>query len=558
MSRILVIGGYGGFGARLSRRLAAAGHQVSVGGRNPAKAEAFAATLDGAEPVVIDREGDVGAVLVEVRPQLVIDAAGPFQDSDYRVPRACIALGIPYLDLADARDFVCGIGALDGMAQTAGVAVVSGASSVPALSGAVVRQLADGMDRMSEVEMALSAASRASAGASVARAILSYAGQKRRVWRGGRWQERRGCHELRRERYEVARAKPLRRLVLLCDVPDLDLIPAMLAGRPSVTFRAGSESGLQMIGLWLLSWLVRWGWIGSLSPWLRWLQPLQRLTATWSGDRSAMSITLRGWKGGRPLTRRWSIIAEKGDGADIPTLAAALLAEDLLAGRVAPGARDASGLLDLARFEPLFAGLAVRHDMVEIAEAGPLYRRIMGPRFDALPEQVRAMHEVHGDAGAAGTGHVARGRPWAARLIGRVMGFPAAGSYPVHVDFAERGGRERWTRHFGPYRFSSELRAWSDLAAERFGPLRFGFDLPSDSDGLRMELRRWSAFGVPLPLFLAPRIVAREWQEDESFRFDVAVAMPLVGEVVHYSGWLRPVRGALDEETQLNPIRTAA
>jgi len=215
-------------------------------------------------------------------------------------------------------------------------------------------------------------------------------------------------------------------------------------------------------------------------------------------------------------------------------------------------------LLDLARFEPLFAGLAVRHETVEIADAGPLYGRLMGPRFDALPEQVRAMHEVHGDAGAAGTGHVARGRPWAARLIGRVMGFPAAGSYPVHVDFAERGGRERWTRHFGPYRFSSELRAWSDLAAERFGPLLFGFDLPSDSDGLRMELRRWSAFGVPLPLFLAPRIAAREWQEDESFRFDVAVAMPLVGEVVHYSGWLRPVRGALDEETQLNPIRTAA
>jgi hypothetical protein len=46
-------------------------------------------------------------------PHLVIDAAGPFQGSDYRVPSACIAAAIPYLDLADARDFVCGIGALD-------------------------------------------------------------------------------------------------------------------------------------------------------------------------------------------------------------------------------------------------------------------------------------------------------------------------------------------------------------------------------------------------------------------------------------------------------------
>ena len=55
----------------------------------------------------------------------------------------------------------------------------------------------------------------ASAGASVAKAILSYAGQPLRLWRGGRWQERRGCHELRRERYEVRGVKSLRRLVPL-------------------------------------------------------------------------------------------------------------------------------------------------------------------------------------------------------------------------------------------------------------------------------------------------------------------------------------------------------
>src|SRR5881628_23475 len=69
---------------------------------------------------------------------LVIDAAGPFQGSSYAVPEACIAARIPYLDLADGRDFVCGIGALDQAARAAGVAIVAGASSVCALSGAVV------------------------------------------------------------------------------------------------------------------------------------------------------------------------------------------------------------------------------------------------------------------------------------------------------------------------------------------------------------------------------------------------------------------------------------
>ncbi|MDB5685685.1 MAG: saccharopine dehydrogenase, partial [Rhizorhabdus sp.] len=41
MSRILVLGGYGGFGGRIARRLVAAGHEVLVAGRDPEKARAF-------------------------------------------------------------------------------------------------------------------------------------------------------------------------------------------------------------------------------------------------------------------------------------------------------------------------------------------------------------------------------------------------------------------------------------------------------------------------------------------------------------------------------------
>lgn len=53
-----------------------------------------------------------------------------------------------------------------------------------------------------------------------------------------------------------------------------------------------------------------------------------------------------------------------------------------------------------------------------------------------------------------------------------------------------------------------------------------------------MELRRWTAFGIPLPLFLGPRVEAFETAEGEDFLFDVAVAMPIAGPVVHYRGKL--------------------
>jgi hypothetical protein len=541
----LVIGGYGGFGARLSRRLAGGGHDVLIAGRSAARAEECATVIPGAKPVVLDRDRDIAPILVQHRPDLVIDAAGPFQASGYRVPLACIAAGISYLDLADARDFVTGIGALDGAAQAAGVAVVSGASSVPALSGAVARRLALGLDRVTQVESAISASNRATAGPSVAAAILSYVGKPVRVWRGQRWVARTGWQELRRERFEIAGARPITgRLVALCDVPDHQLLPDMLPGRPAVTFRAGTELRFQMLALWLASWHVRWGWPKSLSGLAPSMRKLQRLTR-WAGtDRSAMSVTLKGLRGGALVERRWTLLAEQGDGPEIPTLAAALLAEEIVAGRIVPGARDASDLLTLDRFDELFAGLAIRHQIVERVVEAPLYGRVMGEDFARLRPLIRRIHLVHGDGGAAGEALVRRGTSLLARLAGWMIRFPPAGTHPLHVHFAEQSGAERWTRHFGPHSFSSKLRQHGRMLVERFGPLSFNFELVGDEAGLEMLLRRWTCLGLPLPFALAPRTQAREWQEGERFHFDVRIAVPLAGDVVHYSGWLRPLGGS--------------
>ena len=528
MSRILVIGGYGGFGARLVRRLLANGHQVLVAGRSGEKAAAFCAGLAGTEPVVADRTNGVGLVMARERPDLVIDAAGPFQGSGYTVPEACIAMRIPYLDLADSRGFVAGIAGLG----RADVPIVSGASSVPALSGAVARALAPAGMPVRAIHIAISASNRAIAGPSVAAAILSYVGKPVKLWRGGCEVRATGWQELRRERFAISGEAPLGRWVALAEVPDLDLLPAAIVGRPAVSFRAGTELGFQMLALWLLSWPVRWGWIASLRPGARWLHKLQRITAWAGSDRSAMSVTLKADR----VTRRWTLIANAGAGPEIPAMAAELLAEDILAGRVSPGAQDAGGLLTLDRFEPLFNELAIRHEITEWPVL-PLYARAMGARFTQLPAQVREMHMVAGDAAACGEGNVRRGRG-IAWLIGRVMGFPPAGDHPVRVTFAEHAGKERWTRDFAGHCFSSELSQAGRGVAERFGALRFVFDLPSDAGGLRMELRCWTFLGVPMPRVLGPRIDAREWAEDGRFSFEVGVRMPLIGEVVRYAGWL--------------------
>ena len=53
-----------------------------------------------------------------------------------------------------------------------------------------------------------------------------------------------------------------------------------------------------------------------------------------------------------------------------------------------------------------------------------------------------------------------------------------------------------------------------------------------------MVLRRWWLGPLPMPLALAPLMSAREYEEEGRFRFDVRLALPLLGPLVHYRGWL--------------------
>lgn len=357
--RVIVLGGYGGFGARLSRRLARDGWHVVVAGRNFATAQAFAATLGSAEGLAADRNGDLAPMLAALKPTLVVDAAGPFQGSTYAVPEACIAARVAYLDLADGREFVCGIGALDAAARAANVPVISGASSVPALSGAVVRELSADFGTVERIDLSISASDRATAGASVATSILSYAGRPIPLWDGSAWREEYGWRMLKRERFQVARGTRLSRLVALVDVPDHTLLIGRVAGYPAVTFRAGPEFAFQLLGIWVLSWLVQWGWLRSLVPLAPFLHRLQRLTAWMCSDRSAMAVEMRGTRNGAPHCARWTLVADHGDGPEVPVLAAQLLARRIADGAIEAGARDGGEELTLDDFAPLFGDLAI-------------------------------------------------------------------------------------------------------------------------------------------------------------------------------------------------------
>ncbi len=64
---------------------------------------------------------------------------------------------------------------------------------------------------------------------------------------------------------------------------------------------------------------------------------------------------------------------------------------------------------------------------------------------------------------------------------------------------------------------------------------------PVVEDGrMSLVIRNFTAFGVPLPLWLGPTTAAHEEVVDGRFRFDVEIGHPLTGMIVRYRGWLAP------------------
>ena len=351
--RVLVIGGYGFFGRRLVERLSLQpGLHVIVAGRSAARAAELVASLQATsratlEGVALDALSDeLPGCLDRLRVRAVVHASGPFQGQDYRVALACTAAGVHCIDLADGREFVAGIGAVDVAATAAGVCVLSGASSVPALSAAAVDAMTLGWQRVDAIDIGISPGNRTERGLSTIQAGLSYCGRPIAHDDGSTLT---GWLRLRLHRY----AKPVGwRPLSPCDVPDLALLPARYPGRPVVRFGAGLELFALHLGVNAMALAARLGIVrdwGVHAPWLkRWSDRFASLGT----DAGAMHVAVRGLDAqGGGVRRTWTLLAVAGDGPWVPTLAAAALVRKLASGAPpATGARPCVGELTLDDF----------------------------------------------------------------------------------------------------------------------------------------------------------------------------------------------------------------
>lgn len=366
--RVLVLGGYGNFGKRISESLSVMrGIVIIIAGRNIKKAEGLCLELSSKgvnallEPAVIDIEKS-GFIeeITSLSPDLVIHTGGPFQGQSYVVPDACIAIGSHYIDLADDRRFVCDITSLNDQAKANNVLVVSGASSVPGLSSTVIDSFISQFSSLDEIDFAIAPGNRAERGEATIRGILSYTGHPFSVFYKGRWVNRYGWMSPRRLCFGGVVGK---RWVANIDIPDLELFPEHYSPVASVKFQAGLELPFLHFGMVLMAFLAK---IGLVKDWSEYTGPIFRSSEFFKRlgtDNGGMQINISGLNENKISKRiKWTLYAENGVGPYIPTVSAIILAKKLIAGSIKTrGATSCLGLYTLAEFDQEAVPLGIYH-----------------------------------------------------------------------------------------------------------------------------------------------------------------------------------------------------
>jgi saccharopine dehydrogenase-like NADP-dependent oxidoreductase len=531
--RVLIVGGYGVFGGRLARLLLKDGVDVIVAGRDLQRAREFTSRFGG-DALKVDVTGDLTPV-AKSGARVIVDAAGPFQvhgRDHYRLARFCVENGISYLDLSDDAAFTAGITQLDAPAAAASCFVLSGVSSVPAISAAAVRALSEGLSKLFVIETSLVPGNRAPRARSVVASILSQTGEPLCVWRGSAWRKYHGWSNTK----TVSFGPGFRRRVSLIGAPDLKLFPQAFAAG-SVIFRAGLELAIMRWALTTLGFFRSRRLLPKLTAFLgpiHWLS--QRLEQAGT-DRGAMAVEVVGLSHGEPLRRRWQIVAYHGDGPFIPAVPARAIIRKCAS--VRPGARPCLFELSIADIENALVGLSVQTSTFT-TQAPTLFQNALRERWRELPASVQRLHSVHDIEMFTGKARVTRGEGLLERAAAFFFNFPRAGeNVPVTITKTRTNFGEIWERDFAGQKFRSYLSPSPRPYhyRERFFVFTYEQELPIENASLFLSVRRGWLLGIPLPGILLPKSRASEYDLNGTFHFDVGLYSPLTGQlIVRYEG----------------------
>ena len=187
--RVLIVGGSGVFGRLLAHELLRlTSVDLILAGRGLSAAIAACRELgapDRTSAIALDL-GDLESLTRAARGCVaVVCTAGPFQELSRELPLAAVRAGAHWLDIGDHEGWVVPVlddATLDSAARDAGLAVISGLSTVPALSGALARWGCERLPAADRARITLFIGNRNAKGAgAIASAMSSGFGRPTRV-----------------------------------------------------------------------------------------------------------------------------------------------------------------------------------------------------------------------------------------------------------------------------------------------------------------------------------------------------------------------------------------
>jgi hypothetical protein len=244
------------------------------------------------------------------------------------------------------------------------VLVTSGASTLPAVSSAVIDRLAGEFERIERVEISIAPGQAVPRGKATLESILSYCGRPFAEWNKGRWKKVFGWQGLRRIHY----ADLGWRCAARCDVPDLELLAARYGIRDSVRFDASLELVSAHIGLWTLAWLARMKLVREPAAMAKAILRMASRLDRFGSDAGGMRVMVAGRRtgGGEAGESTWNLTARHGDGPAIPCVPALVVARKLARGEsLRSGARPCQGMMTLEEFSDATRDLAITWRIVQ-------------------------------------------------------------------------------------------------------------------------------------------------------------------------------------------------
>jgi len=519
---VLILGGYGTFGANIAKLLADEDRlTLIIAGRTRAKAEAFCELHANKTAhfisTQIDRSQDLTAQ-IKTPPDVIIDATGPFQsfkgDTRDLVIKYALESGAHYLDLSDDADFIHHIQRYDAVAKTASITALSGLSTYPVLGAAIADMMQEHIPNAHSLTTGIAPSPKAHLGRNVLSAILNTAGRK--VIHQRKNGEIQITHGLLKTQWQVIApplGRPLKPLLFTqVDSPEAVFMDGF-DGLNHISNYAGTQPIWMLRLLIALSHLARFRLMLPLRIFTSLFHHLHRLL-TFGEHRSGYFLSLE-----NDDTRAdFHLTAEGDDGPFIPSIPAAIIVKKLIRGETLEiGARSGAGVIKFEDYETMLPPLNIQYgyniEPLKQADNTPVYRQCLGQAFDALPAEIQSLHAISDiDVSIRRVPLGGNKELWERRFNGKIM---------RSTQEAGQGKRE----HF---------------IVERFGPFAINLAYYKDGDIYRVEPRGWRAFGVPMPNRLCPIGDIYERAKDGKFHFHVDIGAPIIGRLVKYIGWFDP------------------